>query len=109
MEINKAYNHVEWRFLEAVMVKLGFDLRWITLIMECVTTMTYAMVVNGNPVGHIIPSLGIRQGDPLSPYLFLLCTKALSSMLSKVKINGVITGVPTSKNGPRINHLFFCR
>ena len=74
---------------------------------KCVTTISYDVVVNGNPVGHIIPSIGLRQDDPLSPYLFILCTKALSSMLSKAKCKGVIMGVPTSKNGPRINHLFF--
>ncbi|XP_059436330.1 uncharacterized protein LOC132169290 [Corylus avellana] len=107
LDMSKAYDRVEWRFLETVMGKLGFDKKWISLIMECVSTVSYAVVVNGNPVGHIIPSRGIRQGDPLSPYLFLLCAEALSSMLNKPESKGVITGVPTSKNGPRINHLFF--
>jgi hypothetical protein len=93
--------------LEAVMEKMGFEPRWIDLIIKCVKTVSYAVVVNGNPVGHIIPSIGLCQDDPLSPYLFLLCAEALSSMLSKAESKWVITGVLTSKNGPRINHLFF--
>jgi hypothetical protein len=65
------------------------------------------VVVNGQPVGNIVPSRGIRQGDPISLYLFLLCTKALSSLISQAVETGVITGVPTSPRGPRISHLLF--
>jgi hypothetical protein len=58
-------------------------------------------------MGNIQPTRSIHQGDPISPYIFLLCVEALSSMLSQAEENGNITGVPTSKHGPRINHLFF--
>jgi hypothetical protein len=75
--------------------------------MMCVTTVKYAVLVNGNPCESIIPSKGIRQGDPISPYLFILYVKALSAMIDKANIEGSITGVPTSKHGPRISHLFF--
>jgi hypothetical protein len=77
--------------------------------MACVRTVSYLIVVNGQPVGNIKPSRGLRQGDPISPYLFLLCAEALSSMLNKAESMGVITGVPSSKRGPRLNHLFFRR
>jgi hypothetical protein len=107
LDMSKAYDRVEWAFLEAVMNKLGFPERWIKLIMECVKTVSYAIVVNGQPVGCIKPSRDLRQGDPLSPYLFLVCAKALSAMLRHAETNGVITGVPTSKRGPKISHLFF--
>lgn len=89
------------------MYKLGFPICWIKLTMECVISVSYAIIVNGQPVGNIKPSRGLRQGDPLPSYLFLLCAEALSSMLSQAEINGVITGVPTSKRGPKISHLFF--
>jgi hypothetical protein len=107
LDMSKAYDRVEWGFLEVVMAKMGFPTRWIKLVMECVKTVSYAIVVNGNPVGYIKPSRCLRQGDPLSPYLFLICAEALSSMLTRAENNGVITGVPTSKKGPRISHLFF--
>lgn len=69
--------------------------------------VTYVVVVNENPVGNMFPSRGLRQGDPLCPYLFLGCAEALSAMLRKAENNGVITRVPTSKKGPKINHIFF--
>jgi hypothetical protein len=107
LDMSKAYDRVEWDFLETVMWKMGFSERWIRLIMECIRTVSYSVIVNGQAVGNIKPTRGIRQGDPLSPYLFLICAEALSSMLSRAESKGVIIGVPTSKKGPRLSHLFF--
>jgi hypothetical protein len=75
--------------------------------MMCVKSATYAVLINGTPMGRITPSRGIRQGDPISPYLFLLCAEALSSILSKAENDKMLPGVPTSKKGPRLSHLFF--
>jgi hypothetical protein len=107
LDMSKAYDMVEWGFLKDVMSKLGFEQRWIDLTMMCVTTVRYAIVINGQPCGSIIPERGLRQGDPISPYLFLLCIEALSSMLMKANGDGALTRVPTSKRGPRISHIFF--
>jgi hypothetical protein len=71
--------------------------------------MSYSIVVNGNPMELIRPSRGIRQGDPICPYLFLLCAESLSALLQGPKIRGVITGVPTSPRGMRLSHLFFAK
>jgi hypothetical protein len=109
LDMSKAYDRVEWHFLEAVMVAMGFAEEWVKLIMMCVRTANYSVLVNGIPVGKIWPTRGIRQGDPISPYLFLLCAEALSSQLSRADEKGELTGVPTSKLGLRLNHLFFCR
>jgi hypothetical protein len=107
LDMSKAYDRVEWAFLETVMMRLGFGDRWIHLVMACVKSETYSVVVSGNSVGSITLTRGIRQGDPISPYLFLLCAEALSSLISHVAETGVITGVPTSPRGPRVSHLFF--
>jgi hypothetical protein len=76
LDMSKAYDQLEWDFLEAVMLKLGFDTRWIHLLMTCVRSVTYAVLINGHAHGHIAPSRGIRQGDPFSLYFFffILCT-----------------------------------
>jgi hypothetical protein len=107
LDMRKAFDRVEWSFLEAVMHKLGFADAWVRLIMNCVKSVSYSVVVNGNVVGNIILSRGIRLGDPISPYLFILCAEAFSSLLHHAHIKGAIYGVPTSKNGPKITHLFF--
>jgi hypothetical protein len=107
LDMSKAFDRVEWSFLEAVMHKLGFADAWVRLVMNCVKSVRYSVVVNGNVVGNIIPSRGIRQGDPISPYLFILCAEAFGSLLHHAHIKGAISGVPTSKNGPKITHLFF--
>jgi hypothetical protein len=85
LDMSKAYDRVEWDFLEAVMRKMEFPAEWISLIMGCIKYVSYSVLVNGQPVGNIKPTRGIRQGDPLSPYLFLLCAEALSALLTRAE------------------------
>ena len=68
---------------KGVLAKLGFNASWINTVMRCVTSVRYAAKVNGNLTDPFIPTRGIRQGDPISPYLFLLCAEGLSCLLQK--------------------------
>ena len=89
------------------MRKMGFCDRWLKLIHECISTVSYSILVNGEPKGEIFPSRGIRQGDLLSPYLFLLCLEGLNRMIQKAARDDIIRGFSLCKNGPKITHLFF--
>ena len=75
--------------------------------MMCVKMVSYSVLINGEPKGMIVPSRGLRQGDPISPYLFLLCTEGLSAMLKKEENEGYIKGVAVSRGAPSVSHLFF--
>ena len=75
--------------------------------MVCVKTVIYSILVNGEPKGLIHPSRGLRQGDPLSPFLFLLCTEGLYGLIKKATSNGDINGFRLCKQGPKLTHLFF--
>ena len=89
------------------MLTMGFHENWVRLVMETVRTVSYSILINGSPRGFIKPSRGIRQGDPLSPYLFLLVSEGLNGLINKSVAMGDIRGFSLCKNGPQISHLFF--
>ena len=76
-------------------------------MMRCVTSVKYVVRINGQPCGQIQPTRGLRQGDPLSPYLFLICAKGLLALLHYAAQKNAIKGVAASAIGPRVSHLFF--
>ena len=75
--------------------------------MECITTISYSILVNREPKGMISPSRGLRQGDPFSLYLFMFCTKRLNANFRKAAMKGDIEGFSLCRNGPKVTHLFF--
>jgi hypothetical protein len=83
LDMAKAYDRVDWRFLEGVLAKLGFHSQWVQWVMACVTTVRYSIRFNGNMLDSFSPSRGIHQGDPLSPYLFLFVADGISCLIRK--------------------------
>lgn len=107
LDISKAYDRIEWKFLEAMLKKLGFCDWWVYLVMQCVTTVSYFIVHGEHEMGPIIPTRGIRQGDPLSPYLFIICAEGLSALLNKYEAKQWIHGIKVCRNAPIISHMLF--
>jgi hypothetical protein len=107
LDMHKAYDHVEWNFLRDMMMRLGFDHGWANLIMACVSPVNYRVWFNSEETETFTPTRGIRQGDPPSPYLFLICAEGLSSLLAYEEMTGGIQGVRVCRNAPSVSHLLF--
>lgn len=102
LDMSKAYDRVEWMFLEKIMLKIGFSVRWVKLILTYIKSVTYSIMLNGQPHGLITLERGICQENPFSPYLFLLVREGLHALFKKVEDDGVIRGVSLCAAGPRI-------
>ena len=98
-DISKAYDRVEWVYLRKIMLKLGLAENQVNLAMQCVASASYTVLLNGEPKGFISPSLGIRQGDPLSPYLFLFCVEGLSALICRATKLQQVQGLKSCHGG----------
>ena len=107
LDVSEAYDKVEWNFLKQIMLKLGFPGDWVDRVMSCVTSTSFSILINGKPFGMINPTRGLRQGDPLSSYVFLLCAEGFISLLQKAELEGSIHGVSIYRRAPKISHLLF--
>ncbi|KAL9665566.1 hypothetical protein QQ045_020987 [Rhodiola kirilowii] len=105
--MSKAFDRVEWRYLELLLLKFGFKDRWVSLIFKYVSSVRYAICINGNITSSFVPGRGLRQDDPLSPYLFILCSEWLSHTLTKIQAEKNIEGIKISRGAPQITHLMF--
>ena len=107
LNMSKAYDRVEWKFLEKILLKMGFQASWVAMIMQCISTVSYSILVNREPKGFIQPTRGLRQGDSLSSFLFLFCAEGLNAILTKARTERDIRGFFICREGPKITHLFF--
>jgi hypothetical protein len=107
LDLSKAYDRVDWFFLEGLLRKHGFHEKWIKWIMDCVTTVKFCVQVNGNITEDINPTRGLRQGDPLSPYLFLFVADSLSKVIQKAVLEKELEELKICRSSPDISHLLF--
>lgn len=89
------------------MIHMWFSQRWIDWIMQCVETVTFSTLINGASQGHIVLARGLRQGDLLSPYLFILFSEVLSHLLTNATLYNQLKGMKINTTGPSVNHLLF--
>lgn len=104
IDLRKAYDRLEWSFINLVLRAWGFSDNFRKMIFGCVSSVQYTLLVNSSIVGKVTPAKGLRQGDPLSPYLFIMCTEVLSQLLNN---NKNVQGIKLDKTAPAINHLLY--
>ncbi|XP_026420576.1 uncharacterized protein LOC113316631 [Papaver somniferum] len=107
LDMSKDFDRVEWYFLIANLKSLGFCNGWCKMIEQCISTLSTSILLNGAPGKLYYPQRGLRQGDPLSPYLFILCMEALSRSLRTAEKPNLIHGFQVTKASPAVSHLFF--
>lgn len=107
LDFNKAYDRLEWGFILAILRAMGFGQKFIKLIYQCLSSMNDTLLLNGSKSCSFSPTRGIRQGDPLSPYLFILCNEVLVCIINWESSRGSIKGVKVSPKAPSISILFY--
>ncbi|GKV37600.1 hypothetical protein SLEP1_g45612 [Rubroshorea leprosula] len=106
IDLMKAFDSVSWDFIFQILLSLGIPSQFVNLVKACVTTPKFSVVFNGNLCGYFSGEKGVRQGDPLSPYIFVVCMEVLSRMLNKVAEEGKFAYHPKCKN-VQLTHLCF--
>jgi hypothetical protein len=110
LDLEKAYDHVNWEFLLYLLQSCGFSEKWRRWIYFCISTIRFSILVNGSSCGFFQNSRGIRQGDPSSPLLFVIVMEALSRLIDKASGASFLTGLSVGgevTNPLRISHLLF--
>ncbi|XP_026417074.1 uncharacterized protein LOC113312541 [Papaver somniferum] len=107
VDMSNAFDRVEWNFMLDVMRKFNFCEEWCNLVNQCLSTVSSSVLVNGVTGYQFVPFRGLRQSDPLSPYLFILCLEVFSRVISNVEDSNVIHGIKMGFNALSISHLLF--
>jgi hypothetical protein len=93
LDFEKAYDSLEWDFILAMMWALGFDRKVVDLVHQCISTIQFTFLLNGTKSSSFTPARGLRQGDPLSSYLFIMCADVLERLINREVARGSIKGV----------------
>ncbi|MFS7930782.1 putative RNA-directed DNA polymerase [Helianthus anomalus] len=107
VDINKAYDSVNWSFLNSIMAQMNFPSRWRSWVMATLYSARASVLVNGSPTREFDCSRGLRQGDPLSPFLFVIVMEALTCVMNKATSIGLFNGIKVAADGPLLSHLSY--
>jgi hypothetical protein len=107
LDMKKAYDQVEWNYLQAIMLQLRFHELWVQLIMRLVSSVSFFVLLNGDCLSSFKPTRRICQGDPISPYLFLIAAEGLSCLLKSRSQSSELSGIKVAPIAPMVSHLLF--
>ncbi|XP_026399242.1 uncharacterized protein LOC113295103 [Papaver somniferum] len=107
LDMDKAFDRMEWFFLHQMLLHLGFPLKWCQLINHCVRTASISLLMNGVPMEPIFPTRVLRKGNAISPYLFILFMEGFSRLIISATTEKLIDPIKPAVASPQISHLFF--
>nr|KAJ0197364.1 hypothetical protein LSAT_V11C700352090 [Lactuca sativa] len=107
VDFNKAFDSVNWEYLDHIQMQLGFGEKWRRWIQSCLKTPTLSILVNGSPIKEFGMGRGIRQGDPLSPFLFLIAMEGLHIVMEEACAKGIFRGMQVPNSEVCISHLLY--
>jgi hypothetical protein len=107
LDVEKAYDYVNWKFLFYLLERCGFSWKWRRWISYCISTVRFSILINGGPEGFFGSSRGIRQGDSLSPLLFVIVMEALGRMVVRAVEGGLLSGFQVGSLNMVVSHLLF--
>jgi hypothetical protein len=107
IDMKKAFDRIEWSFILAILEKLGFHTTWINWIQICVTSPSFSILINGSSFGLFTPARRLCQGDPLSPFLFILGIEVMSRLLHLQESLELLKDIKIAQNCSPITHLLF--
>ena len=107
IDLQKAYDRVNWSFLRSVLLNFGFEEVFVNWVLECASTVSFSILINGGKSNFFHPTKRLRQGDPLSPYLFILCQEVLARLIERECVSGNLAGVKLNQGGPNFMNVMF--
>lgn len=107
LDISKAFDKISWDYMRAMLIAFGFDQSWVTWIMNLTSSSFFSILVNGVPSRTFSPSRGIREGDPLSPFLFIIMVEGLGRSIRAAIEGNLLMGLPLHGISPPVSHSQF--
>lgn len=107
IDLEKACDMMEWHFVEDTLKDTALCMHMVGVIMKMLRKSSSRQLWNGELTERIIHSRGLRQGEPLSAYLFVLCLERLGHWIQQKVVEGIWKPIKASRGGRRISHLFF--
>lgn len=109
LDIEKVYDHVSWEFVHYILGRLGFGSKWRNWVMSCISTASFAVMVTGGPSSFFKVSRGLRQDDPLSPFLFIIVIEVFSKLLDRAGDLNLFRDIYMAGGAEvTVSYLFFC-